>query len=115
MIMLISTIGGYVAQLYANAQKDRHNQFMEAIGSVQEAKKDPADRFIRSLISIVLLGLFSFVMMAPAFMDTQVIMIEKGWLWNTETVIKGILYDNTFRMMLEAMTFFYLGRAPATR
>lgn len=115
MIMLISAAGGFVSQLYANSQEDKHKQMMEAMGSVQEAKKDPADRFIRTTISLVLLGLLSFVMMAPAFMDTQVVMVEKGWLWNTTTVIKGIVYDDNFRMMLQAMTFFYLGRSPAVR
>ena len=114
--MAVSAIGGYWAQRDVNAQADRHEQFMSATGSVQEAKKSGAsDKTIRFITSLTLLGLLSFVMVGPAFLDTHVTLVEQGWLWTTTTEIKGIIYDDNFRQMLMAMTFFYLGRAPAVR
>lgn len=113
--MGISAIGGFMAQSHANAQEDRHVELMSISGSVKEARGDTSGKWIRLAISITLLLLLSFVMVAPAFMDTHVTLVEQGWLWTTTTEIKGILYDDTFRLMLISMSAFYLGRSPATR
>ena len=114
--MGVSALGGFLAQRDVNKTADTHQQFMSATGSVQEAKKMlSSDKWIRFITSITLLALLSFVMVGPAFLDTHVTLVEQGWLWTTTTEIKGIIYDDNFRQMLMAMTFFYLGRAPAVR
>ncbi len=116
IIMAVSALGGFLAQRDVNKQADNHNQMMGAMGSVEEAKKGgTSDKTIRFITSLTLLGLLSFVMVGPAFLDTHVTLVEQGWLWTTTTEIKGIIYDDNFRQMLMAMTFFYLGRAPAVR
>lgn len=116
MVMLLSTVGGFISQMYANNAEARTQEMQLALGSVQEAKKSSTlDKWIRASISMTLLLLLSFVMVGPAFLDTHVTLVEQGWLWTSTTEIKGIIYDDNFRTMLTAMTFFYLGRSPAIK
>jgi len=110
-----STLGGFALKYMANAQKDRHQQFMNAMKATEMAQKVVDGVWVRRFIVLIMMLLLVFIVTAPAFLDINTILVDEGWLFTTTTEIDGIIYDNTIRLILISIIGFYFGGAAATR
>ena len=110
-----STIGGFYAT-YTNSKAERlHEERLAYTGSVRVAREDANGIWVRRFIVLVMMGLLSFIIVAPAFLDVNTVLVDEGWLWTTTTEIKGIMYDTTTRTILTSIIGFYFGTAAGSR
>jgi len=113
--MAASGGAAYIMKMYANAQADRHYQMMAAMNATIEARKQTGGVLVRRFIVLVMMSLLAFIVVAPSLIDTQTVMIKEGWLWDSTTEVKGIIYDTTIRSILTSIVGFYFGGSAASR
>jgi len=117
MTMGVSTIGGFALKYMATQARYRHEQFLDLMGSQERANKVDNGQgvYVRRFIVIVMMALLAFIVVAPAFMDVNTVLVDEGWLFTTTTEIKGIMYDGTIRHILVAIIGFYFGTSAASK
>jgi hypothetical protein len=113
--MGVSTIGGFYATHTANQAERLHEERIAHRKAVKAARDHAPGIWVRRFIVLVMMGLLTFIVVAPAFLDINAVLVDKGWLWNSTTEIHGIIYDDTIRMILVSIIGFYFGTASATR
>ena len=113
--MAVSTLGGFWATSNANAAERLHEERLAYRDSVKAAREDTNGVWVRRFIVLVMMGLLTFIVVAPAFMDVNAVIVDEGWLFNTTTEVKGIIYDDTIRMILVSIIGFYFGTSSASR
>ena len=115
--MGVSTIGGFALKYMATQAQYRHEQFRDLMKAQDRAEKVDGGqgKYVRRFIVLVMMSLLVFIVVGPAFLDINTILVSEGWLWTTTTEIKGIIYDNTIREILVAIIGFYFGTSAATK
>lgn len=113
--MAVSTLGGFWATSNANAAERLHEERLAYTSSVKAAREDTNGVWVRRFIVLVMMGLLTFIVVAPAFLDVNAVIVDEGWLFNTTTEVKGIIYDDTIRMILVSIIGFYFGTSSASR
>ena len=115
--MGVSTLGGFALKYMSTQAYYRHQQMMDLMGAQERADKVEGGqgKYVRRFIVLVMMSLFAFIIIGPAFLDINTILVDEGWLWTTTTEIKGIIYDNTIREILVAIIGFYFGTSAASR
>ena len=115
--MGISTIGGFALKYMATQADYRHQQMIDLMGAQERADKVDGGqgKYVRRFIVIVMMALLAFIVIAPAFMDINTVLVDKGWFFTTTTEIKGIIYDDTIRQILVAIIGFYFGTSAAQK
>lgn len=112
-----SAVGGFALKYMATQAQYRHEQMIDLMGSQQRA--DNVDggqgKYVRRFIVLVMMSLLAFIVVAPAFMDVNTIVVDKGWFFTTTTEVKGIIYDNTIKQILVAIIGFYFGTSAASK
>ena len=118
LTMGVSTIGGFALKYMATQAQNRHEQFMDLMGSQKRADKvDGGEgKYVRRFIVLVMMSLLAFIVVGPAFLPgVNTVIVDEGWLFTTTTEVKGILYDNTIRQILVAIIGFYFGTSAASK
>lgn len=115
--MGISTIGGFALKYMAIQANNRHEQFMDLMGSQKRADKvDGGEgKYVRRFIVLVMMFLLTYIVVAPSLIDANAVIVDEGWFFTTTTEIKGIVYDNTIKQILVAIIGFYFGTSAASR
>lgn len=113
--MGVSTIGGFALKYMGNAQENTRQLLAGDSQSRQDARSDKTGVWVRRFIVLVSMALLSMVMVGPAFMDTTTTIVDEGWLWDTKTVVHGMMYDDTFRYILVSIVGYYFGISAASR
>ena len=115
--LAISTIGGFILKYVGVQAHYRHQEMLDAM--VSRAQADLIDggqgRYTRRFIVLVMMSLLVFIVVAPALLDTNAIIVREGWFWTTTTEVKGIVYDDTIRLILVSIIGFYFGTSAASR
>lgn len=111
--MGVSTIGGFYLKNAANNARYLHEERM----GDRESRKEASERgiWIRRFIVLVMMGLLMFIVVAPAFLDINAVIIEQGWFGTKQIVVEGIVYDETIRMIITAIIGYYFGTSSASR
>jgi len=112
-----SAVGGFALKYMANQAEYRQQQFLNLTKSQDRADKvDGGEgKYVRRFIVLVMMGLLAFIVIAPAYMDINTVIVDKGWFFTTTTEIKGIVYDNTIKQILVAIIGFYFGTSAASK
>lgn len=113
-----SAIGGFALKYMATQAHYRHQQMLDLMNSQERADGvDGGDgKYVRRFIVLIMMGLLTFIVVAPAFMEgVDTVIVNEGWFFTTTTEVKGILYDNTIRQILVAIIGFYFGTSAASR
>ena len=115
--MGVSTLGGFALKYWAQQAEHRHEQFMNLMSSQERADKVDGGqgKYVRRFIVLVMMSLLAFIVIAPAFMDVNTVLVDKGWFFTTTTEIKGIIYDDTIRQILVSIIGFYFGTSAASK
>lgn len=115
LTMGVSTLGGFALKYLSVQAHYRHQQMMDLMGSQERADKVDGGqgRYVRRFIVLVMMSLLAFIVIGPAFLDINTVLVNDGWFWTTTTEIKGIIYDNTIREILVAIIGFYFGTSAA--
>jgi len=79
------------------------------------ARDDVKGVWVRRFIVLVMMLLLVFIIVAPAFLDVNTVLVDEGWFFNTTTEIKGIMYDATTRTILTSIIGFYFGTSAGSR
>jgi len=118
LTMGASAIGGFALKYMATQAHNRHEQFMDLMGSQDRANKvDGGEgKYVRRFIVLIMMALLTFIVVAPAFMPgVNTVIVDEGWFFTTTTEVKGIIYDNTIRQILVAIIGFYFGTSAASK
>lgn len=117
LTMGASALGGFALKYMATQSQQRHEQFLDLMGSQHRAESvDGGEgKYVRRFIVLVMMGLLTFIVVAPSLIDTSAVIVDKGWLWTTTTEVKGIIYDNTIKQILVAIIGFYFGTSAASK
>ena len=115
--MGVSTLGGFLLKYLAVQAQHRQEQFRDLMKSQERANNVDGGqgKYVRRFIVLVMMSLLAFIVVGPAFMDVNTVLVNEGWLWTSTTEIKGIIYDNTIREILVAIIGFYFGTSAATK
>lgn len=115
--MAASTVGGFVLKYLANQAAYRQEQFLNLMASQERADKVDGGqgKYVRRFIVLVMMSLLTFIVVAPAFMDINTVMVETWWIFTSTTEVKGIIYDETIRQILVAIIGFYFGTSAAQK
>ena len=115
--MGVSTLGGFALKYMATQAEHRHQQMMDLMDSQNRAESVDGGqgKYVRRFIVLVMMSLLAFIVVAPAFMDVNTVLVDQGWLFTTTTEIKGIIYDDTIRQILVAIIGFYFGTSAASK
>ena len=115
LTMGVSTLGGFALKYMSTQAHYRHQQMLDLMKAQERADKVDGGqgKYVRRFIVLVMMSLFAFIIIGPAFLDINTILVDEGWLWTTTTEIKGIIYDNTIREILVAIIGFYFGTSAA--
>jgi len=115
--MGISTLGGFALKYWATQADYRHQQFMDLMDSQNRAESVDGGqgKYVRRFIVLVMMSLLAFIVIAPAFMDVNTVLVDKGWFFTTTTTIEGIIYDDTIRQILVSIIGFYFGTSAASK
>ena len=127
---IISLVGGFVFQVYANNQKNQHDLFKRSMGyhdaseaSVASARKFCGGTWIRRLIVCSLVFSAVFVPFLAGIFDIPLVVekeiVSKGWLFGILpskvmidfVPIVGIFQDKEVWEMMKIIIFFYFGRS----
>ena len=111
-----SALLGFIFKFMSNSQKDRHDQMMAISKATQEARADENGVWTRRFIVLIMMGLLSFIVIAPALLpDVNTVVVDQGFFFTTTTEVKGIVYDETIKSILISIIGFYFGGAAANR
>lgn len=113
--MAASTLGGFFLKNAANNAERLHEERLAYKDSVSAARNDKSGVVVRRFIVIVMMAIFAFIVVAPAFMDVNTVLLEDGWFGTKQVVVKGIIYDETIRMTITAIMGYYFGTSAAGR
>ena len=117
LTMGVSTLGGFALKYMSTQAHYRHQQMLDLMKAQERADKVDGGqgKYVRRFIVLVMMSLLAFIVIGPAFLDINTVLVSEGWLWTTTTEIKGIIYDNTIREILVAIIGFYFGTSAAAR
>ena len=114
--MAFSALGGFYLKHKAYEAERIHEERMAYLQTMREARSDKSGVLVRRFIVLVMMSLLAFIVVAPAFLEINTVIVEDGWLWGKNvTEIKGIMYDETIRMILTSIIGFYFGTSAANR
>lgn len=114
--MAFSAFGGFYLKHKAHNAERLHEERLAYTNSVKAARSDKSGVIVRRFIVVVMMGILAFIVVAPAFLDVNTVIVKDGWLWGTNVVeVKGIMYDETIRMILTSIIGFYFGTSAANR
>ena len=115
--MGVSTLGGFALKYWATQAEYRQEQFINLMGSQQRADKvdGGTGKYVRRFIVLVMMSLLAFIVVAPAFMDVNTVMVDSWWIFTKTTEVEGIIYDDTIRQILVSIIGFYFGTSAASR
>ena len=115
--MGVSTIGGFALKYMATQADYRHQQMMDLMGAQTRANTVDGGqgKYVRRFIVLVMMSILAFIVVAPAFMDVNTVVVDEGWFFTTTTEVKGIIYDNTIKQILVAIIGFYFGTSAASK
>jgi len=111
--MAISTLGGFYLTNKAETARYLHEERVQNRLSVEEARNDSNGVWVRRFIVLVMMGLYSFIVIAPALIDANAVIVDEGWFFTTTTEVKGIIYDDTMRMVMTSIIGYYFGQSSA--
>lgn len=111
--MAVSTIGGFYLTNKAETAKQLHEERTQNRVSVAEARADTNGVWVRRFIVLVMMGLYSFIVVAPALIDANAVIVDEGWFFTTTTEVKGIIYDDTIKMVITSIIGYYFGQSSA--
>lgn len=115
MTMGGSALLGWLLKYLANQQENTYKLLQQAEDS-REAAASRGGVWVRRFIVLVMMSIFTFIVVAPAFIPgLNTIIVNEGWFFTTTTEIKGILYDDTIREILLAIIGYYFGSSAASR
>lgn len=116
IVMGVSALGGFLLKNSANTAERLHEERLAYTKSVAAARADKSGVLVRRFIVLVMMSLFAFVIVAPAFMDVSTVVLSEGWFGTTtKTVVDGVIYDDTIRMTIMSIMGFYFGTSSAGR
>ena len=115
LTMGASTLGGFALKYMANSQANTAFLLGKDIESRQEARGDMNGVWVRRFIVLVMMSLLAYIVVAPSLIDANAVIVDKGWLFTTTTEVKGIMYDDTIRMILTSIIGFYFGTSAASK
>jgi hypothetical protein len=114
--MAASALGGFWLTHSANQAERLHEERLAYTSSVKAARADSSGVIVRRFIVIVMMSLLAFIVVGPAFLDIDTVIVKDGWLWGTNvTTIDGIMYDETIRMIITSIIGYYFGTSSAGR
>ena len=113
--MGVSAVSGFALKYMANSQENTRQLLAGDLESRAEARADDNGIWVRRFIVLVAMGLLAMVMVGPAFLDANTVIVQDGWFWTTTTEIKGMVYDDTFRLILVSIVGFYFGTSSASK
>jgi hypothetical protein len=127
---IISLVGGFIFQVYANNQKNQHDLHKRALGfheaseaSVASARAFCGGTWIRRLIVCSLVFSAVFVPFIAGMFEIPLVVekeiVVKGWLMGIFpdkvmidfVPIAGIFQDKEVWNMMKIIIFFYFGRS----
>lgn len=115
LTMGVSTVLGFGLKYLAQSQQNTYTLLKGDRESREEASKR-GGVWIRRFIVLVMMSIFSFIIIAPAFIDDlNTVIVNQGWFFTSTTEIKGIIYDDTTRQILLAIIGYYFGTSSASR
>ena len=112
--MAVSTVGGFYLKNSAQNAERLHEERMQN----SQSRKDAENRsgvWIRRFIVLVMMSLLMFIVVAPAFLDVNTILIEDGWFGTKQIVVEGVIYDDTIRLIIVSIIGYYFGTSSAQR
>lgn len=112
-----SAVGGFALKYMATQAQNRHEQFMDLMGSQDRANlvDGGEGKYVRRFIVLVMMSLLAYIVVAPSLMDANAVLVHQGWFFTTTTEIKGIVYDDTIKQILVAIIGFYFGTSAASK
>lgn len=115
IIMGVSTLSGFFLKYLANQQENTYRLLSKRDDSSDRASSR-GGVWIRRFIVVVMMSIFTFIIIAPAFIpELKTVIVDKGWLFTTTTEINGIMYDETTRQILVAIIGYYFGHSSASK
>lgn len=115
LTMGASTVLGFGLKYLAQSQAHTY----ELLKGDRESRIEASARggvWIRRFIVLVMMVIFTFIVIAPAFIPgLNTVIVNQGWLWTTTTEIKGIMYDETTKEILLAIIGYYFGTSAASK
>ncbi len=112
--MGVSTLGGFYLKNSAQNSERLHEERMQNSQSRKEAE-NRSGVWIRRFIVLVMMSLLMFIVIAPAFLDVNAVIIEEGWFGSKQLEVKGIIYDDTIRLIIVSIIGYYFGTSSAER
>ena len=112
--MGVSTLGGFYLKNSAQNAERLHEERMQNSQSRKEAE-NRSGIWIRRFIVLVMMSLLMFIVIAPAFLDVNTILIEDTWFGTKQIVVDGIIYDDTIRLIIVSIIGYYFGTSSASR
>jgi len=113
--MLVSTLGGFFLTHKANEAERLHEERTYRADSIREARDDTNGVYVRRFIVLVMMSLLSYIVIAPSLIDANAVIVSEGWFFTTTTEVKGIVYDDTIRMIITSIIGYYFGSSSAAR
>ena len=110
-----SAILGWVLKYFSNQQENTYRLLKQDEES-REAASKRGGVWVRRFIVVVMMSVFTFIVIGPAFIpELNTVIVNEGWLWTTTTEIKGIMYDDATREILLAIIGYYFGTSAASK
>ena len=110
-----SAILGWVLKYLANSQENTY-KLLKHDEESRQAASARGGVWIRRFIVLVMMSLFAFIIVGPAFIPgLNTVLVDQGWLWTSTIEIKGIMYDATTREILLAIIGYYFGTSAASK
>ena len=110
-----SALGGFWLTHSANQAERLHEERLAYNNSVRAAREDSAGVWVRRFIVLVMMSLLAFIVVGPAFIDVNTVIVEDHWYGKSKLVIEGIMYDETMRMIITSIVGYYFGTSSAGR
>lgn len=115
MTMGGSALLGWLLKYLSNQQENTFKLLKQDEES-REAASKRGGVWVRRFIVLVMMFIFTFIVVAPAFIPgLNTVIVNEGWFFTTTTEIKGIVYDQTIREILLAIIGYYFGTSAATK
>lgn len=120
MSMELLTMGGSAllgwALKYLSNQQENTYRLLKADEDSRRAASSRGGVWVRRFIVLVMMCIFTFIVVAPAFIDDlYTVIVNEGWLFTTTTEVKGIMYDETTRQILLSIIGYYFGTSAASK
>lgn len=115
IVMGVSALGGFLLKNSANNSERLHEERLAYTKSVEAARNDSNGVIVRRFIVVVMMSLFAFIIIGPAFLDVSTVVLEDTWYGTKQIIVDGIIYDDTIRMTIMSIVGFYFGTSSAGR